>query len=71
MRKPVLLIAFILATGCQVFTDLDGYTWYSDTDSGSDVHTGADTYMQTDTGTDTDGDCPAGEKPGDTSGAFL
>ncbi|MBN2716987.1 MAG: hypothetical protein JXX14_14140 [Deltaproteobacteria bacterium] len=39
MRKPVLLIAFILATGCQVFTDLDGYTWYSDTDSNSDSTT--------------------------------
>ena len=23
-------------SGCQLFTDIDGYTWYSDTDSGSD-----------------------------------
>lgn len=55
-----LLLAFVLATGCQLFTDLDGYNWTSDTNS----ETGSERGTSSDGGNDTDTETGTGTYPG-------
>lgn len=43
----------IVATGCQLFTDVEGYSWYSDTGSGTSAEYGTTSDNVSDSETDT------------------
>ncbi|MBN2529906.1 MAG: right-handed parallel beta-helix repeat-containing protein [Deltaproteobacteria bacterium] len=61
MTKRLFIIICLLATGCQLITDFDGYL-YGDGDSESD--TGTDTVTDTDSVTDTNSETDTGSGPG-------
>ncbi|MBN2525680.1 MAG: hypothetical protein JXR76_04740 [Deltaproteobacteria bacterium] len=53
MKRLSILLTILLCTGCQLFTDLDGYYWIPDTDSNNDLGTESSDISVVDTNVDT------------------
>ncbi|MBN2715012.1 MAG: hypothetical protein JXX14_04100 [Deltaproteobacteria bacterium] len=67
MRRIILTIWALVMTGCQLFADLDGYSWYSDTDSDTnstpEYGTGSSDIPVVDSDTDTGFDSDTYQAP--------
>ena len=63
MKYLAIWATLALATACQAWADLDGYTWYSDSDSSSDSTTQSDPDANGSDSMGSDSDSPTNQGP--------
>ncbi|MBN2529152.1 MAG: hypothetical protein JXR76_22375 [Deltaproteobacteria bacterium] len=73
MKKIILILCIASLSGCHLFTDLDGYTWYSDTESNSSdqIGTTSDNVDVTGAGSGTESDVDTDFQSGTDSVAIV